>query len=190
MLSAFEQPLAKPLNIEYYNYNSDNFAVFDHTTSEFCVFYRNTVLVKSAGVVQVNDLYVRKTSDFITWSDPVSVADYRKNRLTGEVLSPSIIYNTALQKWMMHYVDFEENSNNTAFFYRTSDSLESGWSDRIKLNLPGNIKPWHQEVRFSGTHFISIINDIRTKNSFEGEGNLFIGISSDGVNFQFSQSNH
>lgn len=188
MLDGFKQPLAEPLKISNYNYNSDNFAVFDHTTGEFCVFYRNTIANDSNTQIIKNNLYVRRTSDFVNWTESKLIKNANNQELLGALLSPSVIFNPTLKKWMMYSVDWTEGAIGGEYCYRTSDHLEYGWSEPIKVTSPIQFKPWHQETRYCGKNFISIINDIDSKNANNGNGDLHIGISSDGINWQFSNS--
>ena len=74
------------------------------------------------------------------------------------------------------------------FFMSNSGYLEKGWSAPIKIEVPASIKPWHQEVRFAGNHFICILHDLYSVNAIAGEGDLFTGISLDGISWQFSTS--
>lgn len=195
LLNYFDQPLAHALPIERYNYNSDNFAVYDHTTGEFCVFYRNSILTADKTAVDTNRLYVRKTLDFVNWTSPELILKEDGDPLSSMMLSPNIIFNTALQKWQMFAVDWGDGIVDgqpgyvSGYSYRTSDYLTHGWSELHKINTPQGIDCWHQETRYAGSHFICIMNDIYSNSgALNGKGNLYLGISMDGENFDFSAS--
>lgn len=182
LLTGFEQPLAKAFMNTQYDYNSDNFAVYDHMTGEFCVVYRHSIKQNN---VDRAFLKVRKTVDFINWTEFETFKDEAGNDLISG-LSPSIIYNPSLNKWMMHSINFYNGTWNLV--YQTSDDLVSGWSNPLPTTTTTNFKFWHQETRYCGGHFITIINDLDSDTvAIDGKGGLHLGISSDGINFEYSE---
>ncbi|MCZ3008702.1 hypothetical protein NYY91_04490 [Acinetobacter baumannii] len=173
LLDGFHQPLAEPLPIVDVNYNSDPCVVYDHQSGEFCVLYRWTVMESDRETIKDWAYYIRRTKDFYSWTDAVKV------RLSVDGLSPSIVFNTALNKWMLF-------SREGSLKYRTADKLEGPWSEPIQITTP--ITYWHQEIKFCGSHFIGIFNTNSGTNQVGTVGDLYLGISADGINWQFSDS--
>lgn len=186
LLDKFDQPLAEFFPTGSRNYNSDNAAIYDHTTGEYVVLFRNSESTESG---LYNRHYLMRTQDFINFSKPIKMLRENGGDLSGSTLnlSPTILYNPTLKKWVMYQVDWEGAAQ--GFSYRTSDHLEHGWSVAQPISTNPNMQPWHCEVRYCGQHYIAIINDINgASNAVNGFGDLFIGISSDGVNFNWSES--
>ena len=182
LLTGFEQPLAKAFMNTQYDYNSDNFAVYDHMTGEFCVIYRHAI--KQNNVDQAF-LKIRKTVDFINWTEFETFKDESGNDLVCG-LSPSVVYNPNLNKWMMHSINFYNGTWNLV--YQTSDDLINGWSASVGTTKSEDFKFWHQETRYCGGHFITIINDLDSDTAaMDGKGGLHLGISLDGINFEYSE---
>lgn len=169
MLKEFKQPLVDVQLTDYYNYNSDPCCVFDHTTGEFCVINRNTQVINGNNV---SSLTAIRTRDFINWSDPQLM-----QLPAMDMLSPSFIYDTSINKWVM----FGRSSSNS-FGICTADSLTGQWSSIRSVTAPFNI--WHMEMRYCGSHYIGIFGDHDPATG----GALYIGISTDSVNWQFSDS--
>lgn len=169
MLREFKQPLADVQLTDYYNYNSDPCCVFDHATGEFCVINRNTQVIDGANISTLSAI---RTRDFINWSAPQLM-----QLPATDMLSPSIIYDASINKWVM----FGRSSSNS-FGICTADSLTGQWSSIRSVTAP--FKTWHLEVRYCGSHYIGIFGD---HDSASG-GALYIGISTDSVNWQFSNS--
>ena len=162
LLDTFEQPLMGLLPTGEYNYNSDPSCVFDHNTGEFCVISRNTQATSGSS------LYVLRTKDFVGWSEPERI-----NIEDG--LSPSIMFDTSINKWVLYsYYD------NESFSRKVADKLEGPWVVSDVIAPPFNV--WHQEIRFCGKHYVGIFGD----NRLETGGALYLGISTDGINWQFS----
>lgn len=181
LLTGFEQPLARAFMTFQYDYNSDNFAVYDHMSGEFCVVYRHAI--NRDGLDQAF-LKIRKTVDFINWTEFETFKDESGNDLVCG-LSPSIVYNPTLDKWMMHSINYFDGKWNLV--YQTSDDLISGWSASAGTTKSDDFKFWHQETRYCGGHFITIINDLDSNTAaIDGKGGLHLGISLDGINFEYS----
>lgn len=179
LLKEFEQPLAWSRNIENENYNSDSFAVFDHTTKCFYCFYRNSVIRLDKYEIQENNIYFRKTRDFINWTETQIVTNANNEALTGSLFSPSIMYSPAKRCWVMFHVE-------NVFGYRTSNSLEGGWSEFIPIGTPPRIVAWHQETKYVGKNLVTLINDVAYNN---GQGALWLGVSKDdGLTWTFSEN--
>lgn len=162
LLDTFEQPIMGLLPTGEYNYNSDPSCVFDHGTGEFCVISRNTQDTSGSS------LYVLRTKDFVNWGEPelMDIADG---------LSPSIIFDTSINKWVLY-----SYYNNTSFSRKVADKLEGPWTVSDVITPPFNV--WHQEIRFCGTHYVGVFGD----NKLNTGGALYLGISVDGINWQFS----
>ena len=186
LLDKFDQPLSEFLPTGVRNYNSDNAAIFDHTTGEYVVLFRNS---ESQALGLYNRHYLLRTSDFINFSSPIKMLKEDGSDLSGSTLnlSPTVLFNPTLNKWMMYQIEWDGAA--AGFSYRTSDHLEYGWSQPLPISTNPNMQPWHCEVRYCGQHFIAIVNDINGASSAEnGFGDLFIGISLDGINFTWSDS--
>lgn len=190
MLEGFDQPLAHASRNYFHDYNSDSFAAFDHTTGEFCVFYRHTIHPESNNYAYSN-LYVRRTTDFINWTLAKKLVKTNGDDKFDPV-SPSIIFNPKLNKWMMYGISFNAISQRQELGYQISDNIESGWSNINFVNYENSVDHiifWHQEVRYCGDKFICVVNDVLSdSNAINGKGNLYLGISSDGINWKFSQN--
>lgn len=172
LLSDMPQPIYERYPGSY-NYNSDSFGVYDHVTGEFCVCWRNGST--AAGF----DLWISRTADGTNWSE-------RKQLLPkslGLILSPNIIFNSTLNKWVMYSISNDLNGSfeGNKFNYRLAENLEGGWSDPVFIDTPPTYTPWHQEVRCCGNQFIVVIND-----NYD-TGQLYLGISDDGINWEFSE---
>ncbi|MGQ1523184.1 hypothetical protein ACT44T_14415 [Acinetobacter baumannii] len=170
LLSDMPQPIYERYPGSY-NYNSDNFGVYDHTTGEFCVCWRN-------GTTQSGfDLWMSKTSDGITWTERE-----RLTPLSDELLlSPNIIYNPIIKKWVMYSISndvIHESFAGNKFNYRLAENLHGPWSEPIFIDTP--FTSWHQETRYCGDQFITIINDQKIT------GQLYLGISDDGLAWEFN----
>lgn len=172
LLQGFEQPIAIAKPLDQYNYNSDPCAVFDHQTGEFVCLYRNSVLTLDNTSVEYSTLHTRRTKDFINWSD---VKDIDIDN--GDV-SPTLVFDTTKNKWLMF-------SGYGGFCVRESERIEGPWSEPVFIATP--FIPWHQEVKFCGNHFVGIFNDLERR-ADDGEGNISFGISTDGLNWSFSES--
>lgn len=172
LLQGFEQPLALAKPLEQYNYNSDPCGVFDHQTGEFVCLYRNSVLTLDNTSVEYSTLHTRRTKDFVSWSE---VKDVDIN--DGD-LSPTLVFDTTKNKWLMF-------SGNNEFCVRESGRIEGPWSAPVAISTP--FVPWHQEVKFCGNHFVGIFNDLERRVD-GGEGDMYFGISPDGLTWQFSES--
>lgn len=168
LLKQFSQPLADVLPTGYYNYNSDPCCVFDHITGEFCVINRNTQSIDGANVSTLSAI---RTKDFNTWSEPQNM------NITDDMLSPSIVYDTTLNKWVM----FGRTGLKT-FGVSTSDSLTGQWSTPRNVTAPFNT--WHMEVRYCGNGYVAILGDNNTATG----GALYIAYSTDTINWQYSDS--
>uniref|UniRef100_UPI003892AC1C hypothetical protein n=1 Tax=Acinetobacter baumannii TaxID=470 RepID=UPI003892AC1C len=149
LLSDMPQPIYERYSGSY-NYNSDNFGVYDHTTGEFCVCWRN-------GTTQSGfDLWMSKTSDGITWTERE-----RLTPLSDELLlSPNILFNPLLNKWVMYSISndvIHESFAGNKFNYRLAENLHGPWSEPVFIDTP--FTSWHQETRYCGNQFITIIND-------------------------------
>lgn len=166
LLKQFEQPLADVLPTGYYNYNSDPCCVFDHMTGEFCVINRNTQGIDGANVSTLSAI---RTKDFNLWSEPQNM------NITDDMLSPSIVYDTTLNKWVM----FGRTGLKT-FGVSTSDSLTGQWSTPRNVTAPFNT--WHMEVRHCGSGYVAIFGD----NDAATGGALYIAYSTDTINWQYS----
>lgn len=162
LLDTFEQPLMGLLPTGEYNYNSDPSCVFDHGTGEFCVISRNTQAASGSS------LYVLRTKDFVSWNEPELMN-------INDGLSPSIVFDTSINKWVLY-----SYYNNTSFSRKVADKLEGPWVVSDVITPPFNI--WHQEIRFCGTHYVGVFVDNRLNTG----GALYLGISADGINWQFS----
>lgn len=162
LLDTFEQPIMGLLPTGEYNYNSDPSCVFDHGTGEFCVISRNTQDTSGSS------LYVLRTKDFVNWGEP-ELMDITDG------LSPSIIFDTSINKWVLY-----SYYNNTSFSRKIADKLEGPWVVSDVITPPFNV--WHQEIRFCGTHYVGVFGDNRLNTG----GALYLGISADGINWQFS----
>lgn len=172
LLSDMPQPIYERYPGSY-NYNSDSFGVYDHATGEFCVCWRNGST--AAGF----DLWISRTADGTNWSE-------RKQLLPkglGLILSPNIIFNSTLNKWVMYSIsnDLSGGFEGNKFNYRLAENLEGDWSDPVFIDTPSVYTPWHQEVRCCGNQFIAVIND-----NYD-TGQLYLGISDDGINWEFSE---
>lgn len=168
LLEQFDQPLMNYLPTGYYNYNSDPFCVFDHTTGEFCLVNRNTDVVDGENI---STLSVLRTKDFHNWSEPQAV------QINDDMLSASVVFDTTLNKWVMF-----GNKNAGSFGRKTSDSLNGSWFDTTDIALP--FTTWHQEVRYCGNHYIGVFGDYDVATG----GAMYIGISADGITWQFSDN--
>ena len=172
LLSDMPQPIYERYPGSY-NYNSDSFGIYDHTTGEFCVCWRN------GSTATGFDLWISRTTDGINWSE-------RKQLLPkglGMILSPNIVFNLTLNKWVMYSIsnDLSGGFEGNKFNYRLAENLEGGWSDPVFIDTPSVYTPWHQEVRCCGSQFIVVIND-----NYD-TGQLYLGISDDGINWEFSE---
>ncbi|PJO75505.1 hypothetical protein CWI32_08225 [Acinetobacter pseudolwoffii] len=186
LLDKFDQPLSEFLPTGVRNYNSDNAAIFDHTTGEYVVLFRNS---ESQALGLYNRHYLLRTSDFINFSSPIKMLKEDGSDLSGSTLnlSPTILFNPVLKKWVMYQVEWDGAAQGLS--YRTSDHLEYGWSQPLPIAKNPYMQPWHCEVRYCGQHFIAIVNDINSATAAQnGFGDLFLGISSDGINFTWSDS--
>jgi hypothetical protein len=172
LLKGTEQPLALPKPINAYNYNSDPSGIFDHMSGEFVCFYRNTVIDEDDSSIERSTFHTRRTKDFVVWSEVNDV------EIDNGDLSPTLVYDTSRKKWVM----FAENHG---LCYRTADKIEGPWSALTNIATPFQV--WHQEVKFCGNHYVGIFNDLQ-KRANGGEGDIYLGISEDGVNWQFSGS--
>lgn len=162
LIDTFDQPLMNLLPTGEYNYNSDPSCVFDHNTGEFCVISRNTQALSGSS------LYVLRTKDFVGWSEPELID-------IEDGLSPSIMFDTSINKWVLYsYYD------NESFSRKVADKLEGPWVVSEVITPPFNV--WHQEIRFCGTHYVGVFGD----NKLNTGGALYLGISTDGINWQFS----
>jgi hypothetical protein len=169
LLSDMPQPIYERYP-DSYNYNSDNFGVYDHTSGEFCVCWRN-------GTTQSGfDLWMSKTSDGITWTERE-----RLTPLSDELLlSPNIIYNPIIKKWVMYSISndvIHEAFVGNKFNYRFAENLHGPWSEPVFIDTP--FTSWHQETRYCGNQLITIINDKKYT------GQLYLGISDDGLSWDF-----
>ena len=170
LLSDMPQPIYERYP-DSYNYNSDSFGVYDHVTGEFCVCWRNGST--AAGF----DLWISRTTDGTNWSE-------RKQLLPkslGLILSPNIIFNSTLNKWVMYSISndvIHESFAGNKFNYRLAENLHSPWSEPIFIDTP--FTSWHQETRYCGNQFITIINDSKIT------GQLYLGISNDGLTWEFN----
>ena len=165
LLNTFDQPLMGILSTGFYNYNSDPCCAFDHNTGEFCVISRNTQIINN---LNVSKLYLLKTKDFVSWSEPVEID-------TDDALSPTVVYDTNIKKWVM----FGYNDGVT-LTRRTADRLIGPWTEATTIAPPFSI--WHQEIRYCGNHYVGIFGD----NKSQTGGALYLGISVDGIAWQFS----
>lgn len=182
LLTNFKQPLAEVFGSYQYDYNSDNFAVYDHMTGEYCVFYRHVIKQNN---VDKAYLKVRKTVDFINWTNYITLKDETGADMDFG-LSQSIVFNPTLGKWMMHSISYYAGKWNLV--YQLSDDLTRGWSAPLATTMSDEINFWHQETRYCGDHFITIINDISSQsNAINGQGGLYLGISKDGINYTYSE---
>ena len=162
LLDMFEQPLAYLRRTGYYNYNSDPSCMFDHDSGEFVVFFRNTEVISGANV---SKFLTTRTKDFVTWSKPVEF------ELPVDVVSPTGTYDCNRRKWVIY--------SSTQIL--VADRLEGPWSIEQDY-VYGNRGVWHQEVRYCGGHYIGIFNN----HAVSSENSLYLGISKDGINWQYS----
>ncbi|MFC2997297.1 hypothetical protein ACFODO_18985, partial [Acinetobacter sichuanensis] len=161
LLSDMPQPLYERYP-DAYNYNSDNFAIYDHTTGEFCVGWRNGATASGF------DLWISRTRDGIDWTPRQQFIPKSLELL----LSPNVLYNPTINKWVMYSVsnDIIHNAfDGNQFNYRLADDLDGNWSEPIFIETP--FTAWHQETRYCGNQFITIINDQKYT------GQLYLGIS-------------
>ena len=165
LLNTFDQPLMNILPTGFYNYNSDPSCVFNHQTGEFCVISRNTQVINKENV---SKLYLLKTKDFVSWDDPVEIN-------SPDTLSPTVVFDTNLKKWVMF--GYKDSLTLTR---RMAEHLTGPWSEVATITPPFGV--WHQEVRFCGGHYIGVFGD----NKLQTGGALYLGISTDGVTWQFS----
>ena len=165
LIENFKQPLMSLLPTGFYNYNSDPCCAFDHHTGEFCVISRNTQVINNSNV---SKLYLLKTKDFVNWSTPLEIK-------STDTLSPTVVYDTNINKWVMFGY-----KNGSSLTRRVADRLDGLWSDASTITPPFSV--WHQEIRFCGGHYIGIFGDNRTQTG----GALYLGISTDGITWQFS----
>ena len=172
LLQGFEQPIAIAKPLDQYNYNSDPCAVFDHQTGEFVCLYRNSVLTLDKTSVEYSTLHARRTKDFVNWSDVKDID------IDNGDLSPTLVFDTTKNKWLMF-------SGNGGFCVRESERIEGPWSAPVSIATPFIL--WHQEVKFCGNHFVGIFNDLERR-ADDGEGDIYFGISTDGLNWSFSES--
>ena len=190
MLDQFEQPLASAFRSFYHDYNSDSFAAYDHTTGEFCMIYRHTIHPESISYAYSN-LYIRRTTDFVNWTESKKLL-----RADGsdkfDPVSPSIVFNPSLNKWMLFGVAYNAANQRQELCYQLSDQLDKGWSEVNFVtfeNNVGHIIFWHQEVRYCGDKFICIVNDVLSEtDAKDGKGDLYLGVSDDGATWKFSQT--
>lgn len=172
LLQGFEQPIAIAKPLDQYNYNSDPCAVFDHQTGEFVCLYRNSVQTDDNLSIQYSTLHTRRTKDFVRWSE------IRDIDIDDGDLSPTLVFDTSKNKWLMF-------SGNNEFCVRESGRIEGPWSAPVAISTP--FVSWHQEVKYCGNHFVGIFNDLERR-AEGGEGDMYFGISSDGLTWQFSES--
>ncbi|CAP01901.1 hypothetical protein ABSDF2593 [Acinetobacter baumannii SDF] len=171
LLSDMPQPLYERYPGSY-NYNSDNFGVYDHTTGEFCVCWRNGATADGFS------LWMSRTSDGINWTKREAIFP----RSSELILSPNILFNPLLNKWVMYSISndvIHESFDGNKFNYRLADSLYGPWSEPVFIDTP--FTSWHQETRYCGNQYITIINDQRIT------GQLFLGVSEDGLSWEFSE---
>ncbi|MDQ9009044.1 hypothetical protein RFI36_04630 [Acinetobacter gerneri] len=170
LLSDMPQPIYERYPGSY-NYNSDSFGIYDHTTGEFCVCWRN------GSTANGFDLWMSKTIDGITWTERE-----RLTPLSDELLlSPNILFNPLLNKWVMYSISndvIHESFAGNKFNYRLAENLHGPWSEPIFIDTP--FTSWHQETRYCGNQFITIINDQKIT------GQLYLGISNDGLTWEFN----
>lgn len=171
LLSDMPQPIYERYPGDY-NYNSDSFGIYDHTTGEFCVAWRN------GSTASGFDLWLSKTSDGIHWSERQQLIP----KTAESILSPNILYNPKLNKWVMYSISndvIHGAFTGNKFNYRLADDLYGPWSEPVFIDTPSAYTPWHQEVRYCGNQFVVVINDNYNT------GQLYLGISDDGLTWDF-----
>lgn len=190
MLDKFEQPLASAFRSFYHDYNSDSFAAYDHTTGEFCMIYRHTIHPESISYAYSN-LYIRRTTDFVNWTESKKLLKADGSDKFDPV-SPSIVFNPSLNKWMLFGVAYNAANQRQELCYQLSDQLDKGWSEVNFVTFENNVDHiifWHQEVRYCGDKFICIVNDVLSEtDAKDGKGDLYLGVSDDGITWKFSQT--
>ncbi|MFC2996358.1 hypothetical protein ACFODO_13985 [Acinetobacter sichuanensis] len=169
LLSDMPQPLEERFAGRY-NYNSDVFCFYDHTTDEFCVGWRN-----GSNTTNGFDLWVKRTTDGYIWSEKERIAP----KSYGLLLSPNILYNATIDKWVLYSISNDPNGSfsGNRFCYRTADILGE-WSEATYIETP--FTAWHQETRYCGNQLITIINDNYTTHQ------LYLGISDNGFDWVFN----
>lgn len=180
MLDGFRQPLADPPPIEggspgAWSHNSDNFFTFDPRTGALTCVWRQSKFLD--GSSSTNDRILdacmgRSTRDGYAWSDPFEVFP-ESPRSYDSILSPAILMDPVTGIW--HW--YTCRSDNLR--HRTAPSPTGPWSEAEFIDVPSPVRAWHVDVRYVGGRIVALIND-------RVASNLYLGISTDWTNWQFS----
>ena len=162
-------PVVLPRN----GYLSDPDIVYNPATSELWLYYRE--------VWDENKIYLMKSADAVTWSDPQLVA----HAPNDQIVSPSVVRRSDTE-WLMWSVNAPNgcpSSTTSVELRRSSDGVT--WSDPERVTLAqGAYTPWHIDVQW-----IPAFNEYWAVYNIKSAGNcstpaVFLATSPDGINWK------
>ena len=152
-------------------YNSDPDLVWDAVEGRMYVFWRR---FKSSGDPVYTTLYVRSSTDGVTWTD-AEVVMYVDH---WQPATAPYFHVDNLGQWTMHSVT---TTNPGVLQIQYADDVLGPWSDPTDTDLvmPGGLRLWHCEVRKVGSWWLALAQDRTTAGN--GGGELRVAVSRDGV---------
>ncbi|HPT72340.1 MAG TPA: hypothetical protein PLE74_08670 [Candidatus Cloacimonadota bacterium] len=136
---------------------------------------------------QFEKLYVRQSSDGITWTDRVEVLSTNPN--IESLISPAVIYYNG--QYMMWTVDVKPSPRIVRL--RTASSIYGPWSSSTATDIhplsydtggTALTETWHINVAMVGNEYWMIDND--TVMGGSNGVNLYLGNSNDGIHWTFA----
>jgi hypothetical protein len=159
-------PIATPVS----GYLSDPDAVVVPETKELWIYYRQ--------VLTRNEIYVKRTSDGITFTPPKLVASADNH----DLVSPTVVHRGP-SDWLMWAVKAGTGCGaaaTTVELRRSTNGLDWSQPEQVDLNQGSGISPWHIDVQWIPTRqeFWAVFNG-KVSGSCATAA-LFLATSSDG----------
>jgi hypothetical protein len=159
-----------PVATPQYGFLSDPDIVFNPTTEELWLYYRQAHVI--------NEVKLMKSRDGVAWTEPAVVA----NALNHLLVSPTVVRRSDTE-WLMWSVNGQAGCVTPETWVelrRSSDGENWSAPERVSLEQPG-FTPWHIDVQWIPTlgQYWAVYN-VKTPESCSTPA-LYLATSTDGV---------
>jgi len=160
------------------DFNADTHITYDEAGGRL-------VLLFTERTSSLLHLKLLTSTDGVTWTAPVTIWSGNFTVDKKEIISPSIFFDTAAQKWTIVGHNFEAVGKPLVKI--TSDNLLTGWTTtQTVLNAPTPKTDrawWHSHFQYTTSG--QIIGAVQDNDGTAGnDGDIYIIWSDDGVNFR------
>ena len=155
-------------------YLADNFWAYDPLTGELIDgFIRYTVSTDTT------EGQYRATKDGTNFT-PIRNVFPPTPMNTESMVSPALFYNPKTGLWHLYTQGTTGSFSNVPrrLRVRFSRHREGPWSDPTEIPTDYPYRPWHQDLRYIAGKFVILCSNTYV-------GNMFLGVSDDGINFTF-----